>query len=46
MVIAIYKSSGKFIYNPRSTEKIELGDKLIVIAETANLEKLNKMVAE
>ena len=45
MVIAIYKASGKFIYNPRSTEKIELGDKLIVIAETVNLEKLNKMVA-
>jgi len=44
MVIAIYKEDGKFIYNPRSTEKIEIGDKLIVIAETDNLTKLNKIV--
>ncbi len=44
MVIAIYKSDGSFIYNPQSTELIELGDKLIVIAETENLAKLNNMV--
>ncbi len=44
MVIAIYKSDGSFIYNPQSTEEIEIGDKLIVIAETENLAKLNKMV--
>ena len=44
MVIAINKADGSFKYNPRSTEKIELGDKLIVIAETENLVKLNKMV--
>ena len=45
MVIAIYKSNGSFIYNPQSIEKIETGDKLIVIAETENLAKLNNMVA-
>ncbi|MDA3862090.1 MAG: potassium channel protein [Melioribacteraceae bacterium] len=45
MVIAIYKSDVSFIYNPRSTEKIEIGDKLIVIAETENLARLNEMVA-
>lgn len=44
MVIAIYKSDENFIYNPRSTVTIELGDKLIVIAETDNLVKLNELV--
>lgn len=45
MVIAISKGNGKFIYNPRSNEKIQIGDKLIVIAETDNLTKLNKLVS-
>lgn len=44
MVIAINKSNSSFIYNPRSVEKIEIGDKLIVIGETDNLKKLNEMV--
>ncbi|MBU0473364.1 MAG: potassium channel protein [Bacteroidetes bacterium] len=44
MVIAINKSNSNFIYNPRSVEKIEIGDKLIVIGETDNLAKLNEMV--
>lgn len=44
MVIAINKADGNFKYNPRSTETIEIGDKLIVIAETENLVKLNEMV--
>ncbi len=44
MVIAIHKANGNFKYNPQSTETIEIGDKLIVIAETENLAKLNEMV--
>jgi len=44
MVVGISKVSGKFIYNPRSDEVIEIGDKLIAIGETDNLKKLNQMV--
>lgn len=46
MVVAISKKDGKFIYNPRSHEIIEIGDKLITIGESDNLLKLNKMVME
>ncbi len=44
MVVGISKVNGKFIYNPRSTELIEIGDKLIAIGESENLTKLNKIV--
>ena len=44
MVIGISRVDGKFIYNPRSNEVLEIGDKLIAIGETENLQKLNKMV--
>ena len=44
MVVGISKVDGKFIYNPRSTELIEIGDKLIAIGESENLTKLNKIV--
>ncbi len=44
MVVGISKVNGKFIYNPRSSEIIEIGDKLIAIGETDNLTKLNQMV--
>jgi len=44
MVVGISKIGGKFIYNPRSTELIEIGDKLIAIGESENLTKLNKIV--
>ena len=43
IIVSIYKSSGKFIYNPLSSAKIEAGDKLIAIGESSSLEKLNKM---
>lgn len=44
MVVGISKIDGKFIYNPLSSEIIEIGDKLIAIGETDNLVKLNKIV--
>ncbi len=43
IIVSIYKSSGKFIYNPLSSAKIEAGDKLIAIGESSSIEKLNKM---
>lgn len=44
MIIGISRIDGKFIYNPRSSEVLEIGDKLIAIGESENLQKLNKMV--
>ena len=44
MVVGISKVDGRFIYNPRSNEVIEIGDKLIAIGEINNLMQLNKMV--
>ncbi len=43
IIVAIYKNRGKLIYNPKSDTKIELGDKLIAIGETSNLNKLNEL---
>jgi voltage-gated potassium channel len=43
IIVSIYKQSGKFIYNPLSSAKIEAGDKLIAIGENSSLQKLNNM---
>jgi voltage-gated potassium channel len=43
IIVSIYKQSGKFIYNPLSSAKIEAGDKLIAIGENSSLQKLNMM---
>lgn len=43
IIVSIYRKSGKFVYNPLSSSKIEAGDKLIAIGESFSLEKLNKM---
>jgi voltage-gated potassium channel len=43
IIVSIYKTSGKFIYNPLSSAKIEAGDKLIAIGESSSLQKLNSM---
>jgi len=40
IIIAIDKSGGKFVYNPQSSAKIEVGDKLIAIGQIENLNKL------
>ncbi len=41
IVVSIKKESGKFIYNPTSSTKIESNDKLIAIGDTKNLNKLS-----
>lgn len=43
IVIAIDKSEGKFVYNPQSSSKIEVGDKLIAIGQIENLNKLTTL---
>lgn len=43
IIIAIDKSQGKFVYNPQSSARIEIGDKLIAIGQSENLTKLTKL---
>ena len=43
IVVAIWKSSGEFIYNPKSTTVIEVADKLIAIGERSRLFQLTDM---
>jgi len=45
VVVAIKKPDRKLLYNPRSDTKIEQDDILIVIGESANLEKLQELTA-
>jgi voltage-gated potassium channel len=40
IVIAIKKPSGDMIFEPSSTERIEPGDRLIVMGESSNLRDL------
>ena len=42
IIVAISRKSGKFIYNPKSTEAFEDGDKLIAIGEKGSLKKLTE----
>jgi voltage-gated potassium channel len=41
IIIAIDKTGGSFVYNPQSSTKIEVNDKLIAIGQIENLNKLN-----
>jgi voltage-gated potassium channel len=43
IIIAIDKSEGKFVYNPISSTKMEVDDKLIAIGHVENLNKLTKL---
>jgi len=43
IIIAIDKSEGKFVYNPMSSTKIEIDDKLIAIGQIENLNKLTAL---
>jgi voltage-gated potassium channel len=45
VVVAIKKTDGKLVFNPRSDTKIKSEDVLIVVGETANLEKLQELTA-
>ncbi len=46
IVVAIYRTESEFIYNPKSSETIREGDRLIAIGEWENLQQLNKMCGE
>ena len=46
IIVGIYRSSGKLIYNPRSDTMIEAGDILIVIGEREKLDKLQEKANE
>ena len=43
IIVSVQKSSGKFIYNPQSSTKIESGDKLIALGESSNLKTLQNL---
>ncbi len=43
IIIAIDKSGGKFVYNPQSSTRIEVNDKLIAIGQIENLNKLTSL---
>ncbi|GJQ62065.1 MAG: potassium transporter TrkA [Melioribacteraceae bacterium] len=43
IIIAISKNTGEFMYNPKSTTRIEGNDKLIAIGERNNLFKLTEL---
>lgn len=46
IIVGIYRSSGKLIYNPGSETMIEEGDDLIVIGERDKLDKLQEKANE
>ena len=46
IIVGIYRSSGKLIYNPRSDTMIEKEDNLIVIGEIKKLDKLQEKANE
>ncbi|MEZ4765230.1 MAG: NAD-binding protein [Calditrichia bacterium] len=46
IIVAIYRTESEFIYNPKSSETIREGDRLIAIGEWENLQQLNKMCGE
>lgn len=43
IIIAIDKSQGSFEYNPQSSTRIDVGDKLIAIGQVENLNKLTSL---
>lgn len=43
MIVAIFRKDGKFAYNPKSSETIQAGDRLIAIGEASNLPRLNQL---
>ena len=46
IVLAIRKSDGRMLFNPPAEAEIEGGDFLIVMGESANLQRLEQMLAE
>ncbi|MGA7838012.1 MAG: potassium channel protein [Ignavibacteriaceae bacterium] len=45
IIVSINKVKGGFIYNPKSSTKIEAGDKLIALGEGSNLDQFRKMTS-
>jgi len=45
IIVSINKVKGGFIYNPKSSTKIEAGDKLIALGEGSNLDEFRKMTS-
>lgn len=43
IIVSIQKKDGKFNYNPISSTKLEVGDKLIALGEESNLDKLQNL---
>ena len=43
IILSIYRSDGKLIYNPRSETEIQLGDTLVVIGEISELKTLEEI---
>jgi voltage-gated potassium channel len=43
IIVAIFRESDEFIYNPGSSTEIKPGDRLIAIGEARNLARLNKL---
>ena len=46
IVLAIRKSDGRMVFNPPADAEIDGGDYLVVMGESANLAKLEQMLAE
>ena len=44
IVVAIKRASGKMLFNPAPTEKIEVGDSLIALAEAPQLKEIERRV--
>lgn len=45
IVVAIFSEDGRILYNPQSNSVIHAGDRLIVIGEERNIEKLQALAA-
>ncbi len=44
IIVAIKKSTNEMIFNPMPTEKLEVGDVIVVIGEDEELKRLNKVL--
>ncbi len=45
IIVSVNKKDNSFVYNPKSSTKIEAGDKLIALGEKSNLKKLYTLCA-
>lgn len=45
LVVAVHRADGDYIYNPGSEQRLQAGDSLIVLAESADVEALRSSVS-